>query len=165
MAMAVQKLFPKAQVTIGPWIENGFYYDFDNPEPFTDKDLKAIQKEMVKIINRKLPLIREEVSREEAKKRIEKIQEPYKLEILADIKQEPITIYHLGDEWWDLCAGPHVENTKDINPKAIELESVAGAYWRGDETKAQLQRIYATAWETPEQLEEYKTSQRRSFKT
>ncbi|MCZ2202896.1 threonine--tRNA ligase [Cylindrospermopsis raciborskii] len=156
MAMAVQKLFPKAQVTIGPWIENGFYYDFDNPEPFTDKDLKAIQKEMVKIINRKLPLIREEVSREEAKKRIEKIQEPYKLEILADIKQEPITIYHLGDEWWDLCAGPHVENTKDINPKAIELESVAGAYWRGDETKAQLQRIYATAWETPEQLEEYK---------
>ncbi|MEY3255002.1 MAG: hypothetical protein RLZZ29_133 [Cyanobacteriota bacterium] len=156
MAMAVQKLFPKAQVTIGPWIENGFYYDFDNPEPFSDKDLKAIQKEMVKIINRKLPLIREEVSREEAKKRIEKIQEPYKLEILADIKQEPITIYHLGDEWWDLCAGPHVENTKDINPKAIELESVAGAYWRGDETKAQLQRIYATAWETPEQLGEYK---------
>ncbi|MFM7559575.1 threonine--tRNA ligase, partial [Cylindrospermopsis raciborskii] len=107
-------------------------------------------------INRKLPVIREEVSREEAKKRIEKIQEPYKLEILADIKQEPITIYHLGDEWWDLCAGPHLENTKDINPKAIELESVAGAYWRGDETKAQLQRIYATAWQTPEQLGEYK---------
>ncbi|MFM2062610.1 MAG: hypothetical protein RLZZ507_2280 [Cyanobacteriota bacterium] len=156
MAMAVQKLFPKAQVTIGPWIENGFYYDFDNPEPFSDKDLKAIQKEMVKIINRKLPVIREEVSREEAQKRIEAIKEPYKLEILADIKQEPITIYHLGDQWWDLCAGPHVENTKDINPKAIELESVAGAYWRGDETKAQLQRIYATAWETPEQLAEYK---------
>ncbi|MBD2666767.1 Ser-tRNA(Thr) hydrolase / threonyl-tRNA synthetase [Richelia sinica FACHB-800] len=156
MAMAVQKLFPKAQVTIGPWIENGFYYDFDNPEPFTDKDLKAIQKEMVKIINRKLPVVREEVSREEAKRRIEAIQEPYKLEILADIKEEPITIYHLGNEWWDLCAGPHVENTKDIHPKAIELESVAGAYWRGDETKAQLQRIYATAWETPEQLAEYK---------
>ncbi|MFM6039316.1 MAG: threonine--tRNA ligase [Sphaerospermopsis kisseleviana] len=156
MAMSVQKLFPKAQVTIGPWIENGFYYDFDNPEPFSDKDLKAIQKEMVKIINRKLPVIREEVNREEAKKRIEAIQEPYKLEILADIKEEPITIYHLGDQWWDLCAGPHVENTKDINPKAIELESVAGAYWRGDETKAQLQRIYATAWETPEQLAEYK---------
>ncbi|BCL34661.1 threonine--tRNA ligase [Nostoc sp. MS1] len=156
MAMAVQKLFPKAQVTIGPWIENGFYYDFDNPEPFSDKDLKAIQKEMVKIINRKLPVIREEVSREEAQRRIEEIKEPYKLEILADIKQEPITIYHLGEEWWDLCAGPHVENTKEINPKAIELESVAGAYWRGDETKAQLQRIYATAWETPEQLTEYK---------
>ncbi|MBE9217434.1 threonine--tRNA ligase [Dolichospermum flos-aquae] len=156
MAMAVQKLFPKAQVTIGPWIENGFYYDFDSPEPFSDKDLKTIQKEMVKIINRKLPLIREEVSREEAQKRIKAIKEPYKLEILADIKQEPITIYHLGDQWWDLCAGPHVENTSEINPKAIELESVAGAYWRGDEKKAQLQRIYATAWETPEQLAEYK---------
>ncbi|HEY9782708.1 MAG TPA: threonine--tRNA ligase [Leptolyngbyaceae cyanobacterium] len=156
MAMAVQKLFPKAQVTIGPWIENGFYYDFDNPEPFTEKDLKAILKEMVKIVNSKLPVIREEVSREEAERRIKEIREPYKLEILQDIKQEPITIYHLGDRWWDLCAGPHLENTVDLNPKAIELESVAGAYWRGDETKAQLQRIYATAWETPEQLAEYK---------
>ena len=130
MAMAVQKLFPKAQVTIGPWIENGFYYDFDSPEPFSDKDLKTIQKEMVKIINRKLPLIREEVSREEAQSRIEAIKEPYKLEILGDIKQEPITIYHLGDQWWDLCAGPHVENTSEINPKAIELESVAGEIGR-----------------------------------
>jgi threonyl-tRNA synthetase len=156
MAMAVQKLFPKAQVTIGPVIDNGFYYDFDNPESFSDKDLKAIQKEMVKIINRKLPVIREEVSREIAEQRIQQIQEPYKLEILADIQEEPITIYHLGDAWWDLCAGPHVENTSEINPKALELESVAGAYWRGDETKAQLQRIYATAWETPEQLAEYK---------
>ena len=155
MAMAVQKLFPKAQVTIGPWIENGFYYDFDNPDPFTEKDLKAIKKEMVKIIRRKLPVIREEVSREEAQRRIAAIGEPYKLEILADIKEEPITIYHLGDEWWDLCAGPHVETTADLNPDAIDLESVAGAYWRGDETKAQLQRIYGTAWETPEQLAEY----------
>ncbi|HAZ45405.1 MAG TPA: threonine--tRNA ligase [Cyanobacteria bacterium UBA11369] len=156
MAMAVQKLFPKAQVTIGPWIENGFYYDFDNPDPFTEKDLKAIQKEMVKIVNRKLPVIREEVSREEAERRIKEINEPYKLEILESIKEEPITIYHLGDQWWDLCAGPHLENTSELNPKAIELESVAGAYWRGDATKAQLQRIYATAWETPEQLAEYK---------
>ena len=155
MAMAVQKLFPKAQVTIGPWIENGFYYDFDNPEPFTEKDLKAIQKEMVKIINRKLPVIREEINREEATSRIKELNEPYKLEILEGIK-EPITIYHLGNEWWDLCAGPHLESTNELNPKAIELESVAGAYWRGDETKAQLQRIYATAWETPEQLAEYK---------
>jgi threonyl-tRNA synthetase len=155
MAMAVQKLFPKAQVTIGPWIENGFYYDFDSPEPFTEKDLKAIKKEMTKIINRKLPVIREEVSREEAKRRIQAINEPYKLEILEGL-QEPITLYHLGDQWWDLCAGPHVENTADLKPDAIELESVAGAYWRGDETKAQLQRIYGTAWETPEQLAEYK---------
>uniref|UniRef100_B8HSY2 Threonine--tRNA ligase n=1 Tax=Cyanothece sp. (strain PCC 7425 / ATCC 29141) TaxID=395961 RepID=B8HSY2_CYAP4 len=155
MAMAVQKLFPKAQVTIGPWIENGFYYDFDNPDPFTEKDLKAIQKEMVKIIKRKLPVIREEISREEAERRIKAINEPYKLEILADIQSEPITIYHLGDQWWDLCAGPHLENTGELHPDAIALESVAGAYWRGDETKAQLQRIYGTAWETPEQLAEY----------
>jgi len=155
LAMAVQKLFPKAQVTIGPWIENGFYYDFDQPEPFTEKDLKAIQKEMVKIINRKLPVIREEVTRAEAEQRIQAINEPYKLEILAGL-EEPITIYHLGDQWWDLCAGPHIANTSELNPKAIELESVAGAYWRGDETKAQLQRIYGTAWENPEQLAEYK---------
>ncbi|MEG3940205.1 threonine--tRNA ligase [Microcoleus sp. S36b_A3] len=155
MAMAVQKLFPKAQVTIGPWIENGFYYDFDSPEPFTEKDLKAIKKEMIKIINRKLPVTREEVSREEAQRRIKEINEPYKLEILAGLI-EPITLYHLGDEWWDLCAGPHLDNTSEINGRAIELESLAGAYWRGDETKAQLQRIYGTAWETPEQLEAYK---------
>ena len=155
MAMAVQKLFPKAQVTIGPWTENGFYYDFDSPDPFTEQDLKKIRKEMIKIINRKLPVVREEVSREEAKRRIEALGEPYKLEILDNI-DEPITIYHLGEQWWDLCAGPHVENTADIVPSAIALESVAGAYWRGDETKAQLQRIYGTAWETPEQLEEYK---------
>ncbi len=155
MAMAVQRLFPKAQVTIGPWIETGFYYDFDHPEPFSEKDLKAIKKEMTKIINRKLPVLREEVSREEAENRIRAINEPYKLEILAGL-QEPITIYHLGDQWWDLCAGPHVDNTAELNPEAIELESLAGAYWRGDETKAQLQRIYGTAWETPEQLAEYK---------
>jgi threonyl-tRNA synthetase len=155
MAMAVQKLFPQAQVTIGPWTENGFYYDFDNPESFSEQDLKKIKKEMIKIINRKLPVIREEVSREEAKQRIEALGEPYKLEILDSI-QEPITLYHLGEQWWDLCAGPHVENTADLNPKAFDLESVAGAYWRGDETKQQLQRIYGTAWETPEQLAEYK---------
>jgi threonyl-tRNA synthetase len=154
MAMAVQKLFPGTQVTIGPWIESGFYYDFDSPEPFTEKDLKAIKKEMDKIIKRKLPLIREQVTREEAQRRIQALNEPYKLEILEGL-EDPITLYHLGDEWWDLCAGPHVESTADLNPKAIALESVAGAYWRGDETKAQLQRIYGTAWETPEQLQEY----------
>jgi threonyl-tRNA synthetase len=163
MAMAVQKLFPKAQVTIGPWIENGFYYDFDNPEPFTEQDLKAIKKEMDKIIKRKLSVIREELSREEAERRIKEINEPYKLEILEGL-EDPITIYHLGDEWWDLCAGPHVDNTSDLNPKAIALESVAGAYWRGDAAKAQLQRIYGTAWETPEQLAEYKRRKQEALK-
>ncbi len=163
MAMAVQKLFPKAQVTIGPWIENGFYYDFDSPDSFTEKDLKAIKKEMDKIIRRKLPVQREELSREEAKRRITELGEPYKLEILEGL-EDPITIYHLGEEWWDLCAGPHVETTADLNPKAIDLESVAGAYWRGDETKQQLQRIYGTAWETPEQLAEYKRRREEALK-
>ena len=154
MAMAVQKLFPAARVTIGPWTENGFYYDFDNPDPFTEADLKAIKKEMGKIIGRRLPLERVAVTREEAEAKIRDQNEPYKLEILEGL-QEPITLYTLGDQWWDLCAGPHVANTSELNPKAFELESVAGAYWRGDETKAQLQRIYGTAWQTPEQLAEY----------
>jgi threonyl-tRNA synthetase len=163
LAMAVQKLFPKVQVTIGPWTETGFYYDFDNEQPFTEQDLKAIKKEMTKIINQKLPVIREEISRSEAEQRIRAINEPYKLEILASI-QEPITLYHLGEQWWDLCAGPHVENTSALNPKAIELESVAGAYWRGDSNKAQLQRIYGTAWQTPEQLAEYKRRKEEALK-
>ena len=200
-AMAVQRLFPTAQVTIGPWIDRGFYYDFDYPAGFsgtrsptprglsrprrdqnplaepsrlansltstppspvhvplpamTDKDLQDIKKQMIKIINKDMPLRREEVSREEARKRIEALNEPYKLEILDAIKTEPITIYHIGDEWWDLCAGPHVESTKAIHPKAIDLESVAGAYWRGDEKRPMLQRIYGTAWSTPEELKAY----------
>jgi len=155
MAMAVQKVFPSAQCTIGPWIERGFYYDFYYPEGFTNQDMKNIQKEMYKIIRKDYPLRREEVSREEAERRIRAINEPYKLEILDSIKTEPITIYHIGDEWWDLCAGPHVESTGKLDQKAFELESVAGAYWRGDETKPMLQRIYGTAWETPEQLQAY----------
>ena len=163
MAMAVQKLFPRAQVTIGPWTETGFYYDFDSPEPFTEADLKAIRKEMIRIINRKLPLERIEVSRAEAEARIKAQNEPYKLEILAGIT-EPITLYTLGEDWWDLCAGPHVAHTGELNPQAFELESVAGAYWRGDETNAQLQRIYGTAWETAEQLAEHQRRKQEALR-
>jgi threonyl-tRNA synthetase len=155
MAMAVQKVFPSAQCTIGPWIDRGFYYDFYYPEGFTDQDMKKIQKEMYKIIRKDYPLRREEVSREEAERRIREINEPYKLEILEAIKTEPITIYHIGDEWWDLCAGPHVESTGKLDQKAFALESVAGAYWRGDETKPMLQRVYGTAWEYEAQLQAY----------
>ena len=133
----------------------GFYYDFYYPEGFTDQDMKKIQKEMYKIIRKDYPLRREEVSREEAERRIREINEPYKLEILEAIKTEPITIYHIGDEWWDLCAGPHVESTGKLDQKAFALESVAGAYWRGDETKPMLQRIYGTAWENEAQLQAY----------
>eukprot|EP00177_Eucheuma_denticulatum_P005804 GFKZ01010592.1.p1 GENE.GFKZ01010592.1~~GFKZ01010592.1.p1 ORF type:complete len:701 (-),score=109.48 GFKZ01010592.1:212-2227(-) len=154
MAMAVQKLFPKAQVTIGPWIENGFYYDFDVEEAFSDRDLRRIKKEMDKIIRMKLPLVREVVSREEAERRIAEVGEKYKMEILGGL-EDPITLYHIGDRWWDLCAGPHVEHTGMLDAKCIALESVAGAYWRGDENNTMLQRIYGTCWETAEQLNEY----------
>lgn len=159
-AMATQKLFPDAKCTIGPWIDRGFYYDFDYKPGFSEQDLKKIKKQMIKIINKDYPLRREEVSREEATRRIKELNEPYKLEILDAIKTEPITIYHIGEEgdenaWWDLCAGPHVESTKKIHPKAIDLEAVAGAYWRGDETKPMLQRIYGTAWGSPEELVAY----------
>lgn len=165
MAMAVQKLFKGAQCTIGPWIERGFYYDFAMPSPITEKDLPKIRKEMQKIIRRKLPFIREEVEPAEARRRINEIGEAYKLEILEGILEKdpsaPITIYHIGNpgepgSWWDLCAGPHVETTASINPDAIDLESVAGAYWRGNEENAQLQRIYGTAWSSPEELSAYK---------
>ena len=123
MAMAVQQIYPEAQVTIGPWIDNGFYYDFYFPETvdeetgetiearkLTDADLKIVKKAMDKIISKNYPITREEVSREEAERRIKEINEPFKMEILEGL-QEPITIYHIGDEWWDLCAGPHVETT------------------------------------------------------
>jgi len=169
MAMAVQQVFPEAQVTIGPWIDNGFYYDFFFPETtdaetgetvpsrkLTDQDLKQIKKRMDKIIGADHPIIREEVTREEAVQRINDIGEPFKLEILESIKTEPITIYKIGNEWWDLCAGPHVESTGKLPKKAIALQSVAGAYWRGDENREMLQRIYATAWKDPGQLKRYK---------
>jgi threonyl-tRNA synthetase len=169
MAMAVQQLYPEAQVTIGPWIDNGFYYDFYFPEtidPETQEtrparklsvdNLKEIKKAMDKIISKDLPITREEVTREEARRRISSLNEPFKLEILDSIQTEPITIYRIGDEWWDLCAGPHVSRTGEIPKKAVQLESVAGAYWRGDETRDMLQRIYATAWKSPDQLKAYK---------
>lgn len=164
MAMAVQKLFKGTQCTIGPWIDHGFYYDFAMEEPLTRKSLPRVKKEMQKIIKKKLPFIREEVSVEEARSRIRAIGETYKLEILDSIvarePDAPITIYHIGEpgekgSWWDLCAGPHVENTGDIDPNAISLDDVAGAYWRGDENNAQLQRIYGSAFSSPLELDAY----------
>jgi threonyl-tRNA synthetase len=169
MAMAVQQIFPEAQCTIGPWIDNGFYYDFFFPETtdaetgevvasrkLSDQDLKQVKKAMDKIIGKNYPIFREEVTREEAERRIKELNEPFKLEILESINTEPITIYHIGDQWWDLCAGPHVESTGKLPKKAINLQSVAGAYWRGDENREMLQRIYATAWKEPGQLKQYK---------
>ena len=120
-----------------------------------------VKKAMDKIISNNYPIQRVEVSRSEAKARIEAINEPFKLEILDSIQTEPITIYTIGEDvnnplWWDLCAGPHVESTGQLPKKAIQLQSVAGAYWRGDEKREMLQRIYATAWKNPKQLKLYK---------
>ncbi len=163
MAMAVQKLYPDAKVTIGPATENGFYYDFDRAEHFTPSDLKAIAKEMKRIIKWNQPLVRQELPRPEMLAEIERLNEPYKIELLAAIPEgQNISRYFIGDPakfekqpWWDLCAGPHLDSTGDINPEAFALESIAGAYWRGDEKNPMLQRIYGTAWENPEQLGAY----------
>jgi threonyl-tRNA synthetase len=168
LAMAVQTLFPETKVTIGPATETGFYYDFNCPHPFTPDDLQRIEAAMRKIIQANLPLVREVVERSQIRAEIEQLNEPYKLEILDSIPDgEAITRYAIGTPplasalaspssyWWDLCAGPHLNTTGEIALEAFALESVAGAYWRGDETKPQLQRIYGTAWENPAQLQAY----------
>jgi len=162
MAMAVQKLFKGTKVAIGPWIEKGFYYDFEPPQPFQEKDLRRIKKEMDKIIKLKLPFTEEVVTREEAELRIRAQDEPYKLEILKRIKGDHITIWHTSrnqDGWWDLCAGPHVKTTGDLPADAIALDSIAGAYLFGDENGPMLQRIYGTAWENKDQLVEHQRLQ------
>jgi len=153
MAMAVQELFPGTQVTIGPVIENGFYYDFGTDRPFSDDDLRAIEAKMTEIAARDLPVRREELSRDEAIQTFEKLGEKYKVEIIQGIPgDEPLSVYRQG-EWFDLCRGPHVPSTGRLG--AFKLLSVAGAYWRGDERNAMLQRIYGTAWADKEQLEAY----------
>ncbi len=159
MADAVQRLFPGTQVTIGPAIESGFYYDFDKQDgPFTDKDLLRIEKEMRRIIAAKQPFVREAVSREEAVRRFEALGERYKLELIAGIPEDAeLTLYRhgspgrAGGEWVDLCAGPHVPTTGHLG--AVKLTSVAGAYWRGNEQNPMLQRIYGTAFATQEELD------------
>lgn len=153
MAYAIQRLFPNAKFAIGPAIDNGFYYDIDEEHRFNDEDLVAIEKEMKAIVKEKLPLVRKEVSREEAYKFFEEKGEIYKLELIEGLPEdEIITMYQLGD-FVDLCRGPHLLNVKDI--KAVKLLSVAGAYWRGDEKNKMLQRIYGITFEKNKQLEEY----------
>src|SRR5881394_2882532 len=151
MAMAVQELFPGTQVTIGPVIENGFFYDFGTDRPFTDEDLRRIEEKMQEIVARDLPIRREEWSREEAIRTFDHLGEKYKVEIIQGIPgDEPLSVYHQG-EWFDLCRGPHVPSTGRLG--AFKLTSVAGAYWRGDERNPMLQRIYGTAWADKEQLQ------------
>ncbi len=154
MAQAVQELFPGTQVTIGPAIDNGFYYDFARAEPFSTDDFEKIEKRMTEIIDRDLPIVREVWDRNRAIAYFKSIGEDYKAEIIQDLPEsETITIYKQGD-WTDLCRGPHLPSTGQL-PKAFKLMKLAGAYWRGDSTKAQLQRIYATAWPDAKQLKSY----------
>tara|TARA_B100001248_G_scaffold216517_1_gene171448 strand:- start:1117 stop:3036 length:1920 start_codon:yes stop_codon:yes gene_type:complete len=155
MAMAVQELFPGTQVTIGPVIENGFYYDFARNEPFTSEDLKSIEKKMSEIIDKDVKTRREVWKRTEAIDHFKKIGEKYKAEIIESIpKNEELSIYHHGDTWHDLCRGPHLASSSKIG-KAFKLTKVSGAYWRGDSNNEMLQRIYGTCWSTKKELEDY----------
>ncbi|HLX79163.1 MAG TPA: threonine--tRNA ligase [Burkholderiales bacterium] len=153
LAHAVKELFPEAQVTIGPVIENGFYYDFSFKRPFTPEDLVLIEKKMSEIARRDLPVHRKEMPRDEAVKFFSSIGEKYKAEIIASIPaDQPISLYGQGD-WVDLCRGPHVPSTGKL--KVFKLMRVAGAYWRGDSKNEMLQRIYGTAWGSKEAQDAY----------
>ncbi len=165
MAEAVLRKFPKAKIAIGPPIAEGFYYDFDLPRTLTPEDLEEIESDMKKIIAEKHPFLREERSAEEAKRIF--ADQPYKIELIEGLEkggvdeygepsdEKPIISTYQVDQFVDLCRGPHVANTSDINPKAIKLLNVSGAYWRGDEKRPMLQRIYGTAWKTREELDDY----------
>jgi len=165
MAQAVLEMFPQGKYTIGPPVEDGFYYDFELPRSLTPEDLAAIEKRMRQIIAGKHSFVKEVVSADQARQIFQ--DQPYKLELIEgleqggfdeygnplDVKPEISLYKHAG--FVDLCRGPHVENTEQINPDAVKLMNVAGAYWRGDEKNAMLQRIYGTAWNNAQELEEY----------
>ena len=155
LAMAVLKKFPEAKLGIGPVIDNGFYYDFLLPEALSDKDLPKIRKDMQKIIQQKVEFKKNIVSREEALKKAKANNDPFKEELINALPaNEEISFYSSGD-FADLCRGPHVNDSSEINPKAFALTSTAGAYWRGDEKNQMLTRVYGVAFETKEELDEY----------
>ena len=153
LAQAVKKLWPEAKLAIGPAIENGFYYDFDLEHKFTDQDLLKIQKEMKKIIQANYPLERFELPREEAIAKMKALDEDYKVELIEDLPEDEVISFYQQGDFVDLCAGPHMEKTGQI--KAVKLQSVAGAYWRGDEHRKMLQRIYGTCFPSQAELDEY----------
>ncbi len=153
LAQAVKEIWPEVKVTIGPAIDNGFYYDFDKKDPFSDEDLAKITKGMQKIINRNLPLNHTVMPRDKAKELFNSQHENYKVELIDGIPDAEVSIYTTGTEFVDLCKGPHVASTGVI--KGFKLLSVAGAYWRGDEKRPMLQRIYGTAFFTKEELDAY----------
>lgn len=156
MAQAIQELFPDTQITIGPNIEDGFFYDFAREAKFSTDDFEKIEKRMKEIVDRDLPIIREVWERDFAIKHFNEIGETYKASIIEEIipEGETLTVYKQGDDWKDLCRGPHLPSTGRLG-KAFKLMKLAGAYWRGDAKNAQLQRIYGTAWADEKQLNEY----------
>ena len=165
MAQAVLEKFPSGKVAIGPPVEDGFYYDFDLPRPLTPEDLEEIEVRMREIIKSDQPFIREEVSAQEARQIFD--DQPYKIELIEGLEEggidehgnpvdeKPVISIYKSDTFVDLCRGPHLERTGQINPKAVKLMNVAGAYWRGDEHNPMLQRIYGTAWLSPKGLKQY----------
>jgi threonyl-tRNA synthetase len=165
MAEAVLEFYPDAKYTIGPPVENGFYYDFDLPQSLTNEDLEKIEKRMRQIIAGGHPFVKKVVSAKEARQIFK--EQPYKVELIDGLEkggadeygnplaEKPEISIYTSDTFTDLCRGPHVETMRQINPAAVKLMSIAGAYWRGDEHNKMLTRIYGTAWRTPDELKQY----------
>ena len=164
LAQAMKRLHPEVKLAIGPSIDNGFYYDFDTPAPFTPEDLAALEGEMRKICKEKLKLERFELPSEEAIKFMEELEEPYKVELINDLPEDAVISFYKQGDFTDLCAGPHLDSTGRIKGNAIKLTSATGAYWRGDSSRKMLQRIYGVAFPKKEELDAYLEQQAEALK-
>ena len=164
LAQAMKRLHPEVKLAIGPSIDNGFYYDFDTPAPFSPEDLAALEGEMRKICKEKLKLERFELPREEAIKFMEELEEPYKVELINDLPEDAVISFYKQGDFTDLCAGPHLDSTGRIKGNAIKLTSATGAYWRGDSSRKMLQRIYGVAFPKKEELDAYLEQQAEALK-
>ncbi len=164
LAQAMKRLHPEVKLAIGPSIDNGFYYDFDTPAPFTPEDLAALEGEMRKICKEKLKLERFELPRAEAIKFMEELEEPYKVELINDLPEDAVISFYKQGDFTDLCAGPHLDSTGRIKGNAIKLTSATGAYWRGDSSRKMLQRIYGVAFPKKEELDAYLEQQAEALK-
>ena len=153
LAQAVKRLYPGVKLAIGPSISDGFYYDFDAPEPFTPETLDIIEGEMRKICKEKLPITRSELPRADALKLMSDHNEPYKVELINDLPEDSVISFYTQGEFTDLCAGPHVDTTGRIKANALKLTSCTGAYWRGDANNKMLQRIYGTCFLSKDELD------------
>lgn len=164
LAQAMKRLHPEVKLAIGPSIDNGFYYDFDTPAPFTPEDLAALEAEMRKICKEKIKLERFELPRAEAIKFMEEKEEPYKVELINDLPEDAVISFYKQGDFTDLCAGPHLDSTGLIKGNAIKLTSATGAYWRGDSNRKMLQRIYGVAFPKKEELDAYLEQQAEALK-